>query len=1334
MTTYYLLGASNPTGVTTNASTGFSLGTEFGVTATCWITAIRYYKASPSDFGTPTGRLYTVTTATTGAAVSGTDVTFTGQGSTTAAGWKQVNLATPVKLTVGQKYRVAGYFTNGSNFSATNNYWSGAGTGASNIVNGPVTAYSKANATGSIQGSFVAQTTGTFPVYPTTLGSDANYWIDVVVTDVYPFGPADDTAGATDSVSYTNGYGQTPSDTAGATDSTSTAQGYGRPVTDTAGAADTTGQVANYAPSITDPAGAADTFIAGLGAVRTVTDTAGAADTVAQPATYSRALSDAIGVADTDDEAWDQHFPLSDTAGATDTASTAQAYAVTTSDAIDAGDAVFDSVGNENLIGISDETVDASDSVAQATTSSRSVSDTAGTSDSLQTAEAEHSAITDPAGASDSISWGGDAARTVTDTAGAHDSTTYVVGHLLTRTVTDTAGAHDTAPHPIVTATPPLPVTPAIETDTAFALGRSVASKPVVPAVDSQVARVIPPAQATKPATIATQETDSAFALRPTGSYPTGIAVDVERALPLDDAVVDSDAWAEAIESDDRVAVYTLRADWGRDGTFSHPLSNLTDVLDNVTVTRELAGELPAEVGLVEGYSAATMSFTISGQWPDLGVDPVQEFAPYRTDAMLYSQPTIGVPVELETGFQTREGRKTTRRFTGSTSRINPSSAARDVQIDCLDAANKLRAPITQGPVGLDASLLAKYGPTAYFARYNSQWLIDRILRANGVYASPPTQDDVFLSVTMHGSQVPEIGGGGVPEQYAFGSPNTTQAWTNTGHPFGMLYPHPMAPAPVGSWYADERLTMGANSGFGWSGWVLMPSSASDEFLWGIVLNAGQSSTAENYQVTVEIASGVPAMTVSTPTEGVQGAAPISGWVIPAQPTWTFIGCHWGFVAGGVNLTMNVNGRLYPDPAATPTPFAITVAGSVSWQPTTTVIYELDVPATNLSWWKEPIPPAAWTGQTWISQADIDPGLNELTGIPELVGEDSWSLLTEVVDAEYGVAQFSPEGRFSFRSRAVIRPRGTPERVTAQRELADMVTTTDEAGVRNSISAALTPLLVGPYEWIIASDDVGLFQAGPGTSYFDVTLPSGVVVADSPFIENFFSTDAWNQLVDTYPNTQYLCVAMTQFHSQTTLADYTNVDIRLFRKDAATLTIAIYNRTTDTIIFKTPDVVTANGDGTTSTTAGVPAFKLPGRKLVEQGSAPQIISDPGSIALYGPRTYELGGSGGSRWHQHPEATAGIAEGLLGATGHPVPVLDAVTVRHDPRRNLGDPITVADPYGLGEVTGTIVGITTTFADGSATTDALTVRPLAPPGFGLWDDPVLGRIGHTLRFGP
>src|SRR5258708_23320631 len=59
------------------------------------------------------------------------------------------------------------------------NYWTSGG-GASNIVNGPLTAFSNANATGNVQGGFI---TGTSPAFTTAQSSAAVYWIDAQVDD-----------------------------------------------------------------------------------------------------------------------------------------------------------------------------------------------------------------------------------------------------------------------------------------------------------------------------------------------------------------------------------------------------------------------------------------------------------------------------------------------------------------------------------------------------------------------------------------------------------------------------------------------------------------------------------------------------------------------------------------------------------------------------------------------------------------------------------------------------------------------------------------------------------------------------------------------------------------------------------------------------------------------------------------------------------------------------------------------------------------------------------------------------------------------------------------------
>src|SRR5690348_11046728 len=139
---------------------------------------------------------------------------------------------------------------------------------------------------------------------------------------------------------------------------------------------------------------------------------------------------------------------------------------------------------------------------------------------------------------------------------------------------------------------PALPQAP--ETDTALGLGASTASAPLPTAVDDSAplvfetdsALTLPPSTAsaetfTDPpvsGALAPAETDAAFTLTPlaVGDLPT--AAERDLALPLT-TLVDDGEFEDAIVEADRVPVYTLKADWNRNGLYDHVLSDLTDLV-----------------------------------------------------------------------------------------------------------------------------------------------------------------------------------------------------------------------------------------------------------------------------------------------------------------------------------------------------------------------------------------------------------------------------------------------------------------------------------------------------------------------------------------------------------------------------------------------------------------------------------------------------------------------------------------------------------------------------------------------------------------------------------
>jgi hypothetical protein len=152
-----------------------NVATEFNVSVQAWATSLWFYRgttaAQPDNL-----RLYRVDTATTGTVLA--EVAAPVLGAT--LGWREFPI-TPVELTPGQAYRVAGHFA--EDFTATAGYWTGGGPGAAGITNGFLTAPNDATATASDQGSFNYDAA---PRMPDNSFGGGNYWMDVTVTDVDP--------------------------------------------------------------------------------------------------------------------------------------------------------------------------------------------------------------------------------------------------------------------------------------------------------------------------------------------------------------------------------------------------------------------------------------------------------------------------------------------------------------------------------------------------------------------------------------------------------------------------------------------------------------------------------------------------------------------------------------------------------------------------------------------------------------------------------------------------------------------------------------------------------------------------------------------------------------------------------------------------------------------------------------------------------------------------------------------------------------------------------------------------------------------------------------------
>jgi hypothetical protein len=811
-------------------------------------------------------------------------------------------------------------------------------------------------------------------------------------------------------------------------------------------------------------------------------------------------------------------------------------------------------------------------------------------------------------------------------------------------------------------------------------------------------------------------------------------------------------AMDEATAADERHPVFSLRADWTGTGNYDHRWSNLTRMVEEFSLTEELATDLPAQVGYVEGTSSRKLQLTLGGQMTTDGyinnddtyleeVDTVYAFSPYGPSG---PGPLINVAMELRTGFQTSQGPATMVQFTGKLSGYSPSASSRDVVVDALDPVAQLRRPITIYAYGVDGILLARYGNAAYPFAINCQWYIDAILRANGYHASPSWggiygEAGCVLSATMHGSYQHEIGSVTYVTSiyYTIHGPNwispfeygATALPTDPGaHPFQMMYPKLGYDITV-KWLCRSAGPMRPGiDGWGMSGWVQLPAAGSSITgdLWSFQ-PVDRASTAQMV-MQLKIINGQPYVFMLWPG-GQQALYTVAGFTLPSQSQWMFIGCHFNSEPGGVRISMNFGGQYAVAFVAVPVPV-------LSYEPAALAFGRTILPFTNFSIWYQPGTPGAldWVGQTWTPTAYVDPAVNWIGGAPDIINRESYDLLKEIVAADFGTFYFDETGMPYFRSRIVNRGwNRAPETLTSQRALSDLVVAVDDSAVRNSIDYEFSLWAAQQWEVIWEPDDLNylsLADGALGTWYIPLPEDCPIIAETNSDVVQWVSSENWDN-VDNNPYYADKVVFAASALSNTTVDAYTGIQnnvlhprnggyftFRIRRFDPRTAILQIYNNIGFGVRFATVDKVgTDSSTGladNSQVTVGKPAFRITGRKITETPAGSSSVRDEASIARYGLQTYDLGGR--NQWRQTQGSGDLLSASVMQWTSRPKPILQQVEVPHNPRRRLYDKIILTEPDSFGaRIWCTLAARTVTYNNDGAR-DQLTLRPdSAPPGW-------------------
>lgn len=763
---------------------------------------------------------------------------------------------------------------------------------------------------------------------------------------------------------------------------------------------------------------------------------------------------------------------------------------------------------------------------------------------------------------------------------------------------------------------------------------------------------------------------------------------------------------AAAVDSSHRYVVSKLEIDWNKDGLYSHSLSDLSAITDDVLVSRQVAGALPAELTLVEGFISAQMNVTLSGKRPGDLESIAVLLAPWRTSGVLFSKGKVDIPIRWSATIRGTDGSVTqNRQFTGTITEFTVDSGNREIFLVCADQAIRMNAAITLPLGGMNNQSKTLVRNQDF--RINSQWVVDYILRKNGVYATPPPTSDCIYSATCHGSLMPEIGfhttlvfqgectendsnwvPGRFPGMIAYTGTSRFVAQANAR---GLA---PFRPTPNQTWTIQFDALFGDTQNTSFS-----TTSGTDDTV--VAVSSGRNQFEGNtLSIRMTDRRLFADFWVGSTRTVISG-----GPTAPSSGTWQEVKVSVEFGSG----TMNNSTVKFKLGALTATNLGVDLSALGTnptvwtWAPVTVQaqwpISDVQInPGSNSTWYDL---------TTWVPQCYIDPGLNEFNCLPLRDKVGSWDLLKEVVGAEFGVVTFDESGFFSFFNRNTVRRQNLnlDKSFHAARSLKGLRVTERIDSVRNVIQLRTAEMWkdINAYQTVYDVEGSSAFTVPPGLTQILVALSEPAHLFDNVAQTRYTSVD-WDNL---NPTSGFCAIASD------TNADTTLVTVDAFHMpDERTAFLSIQNNLTVPAVFRT--------------TTNHPSFRLDGLVFTKDAPVVTEYRRESSVAVYGERLYEVPTSD---WTQRPKMLEQLALSLLKDLKRPVPIIEQIPCVGDPRLQLLDTGDLNDPGGLGEVYVIVEGINRSYSKNAGLEDTLTVRPYSAPGAWILGHPQLSILAQT-----
>jgi hypothetical protein len=739
------------------------------------------------------------------------------------------------------------------------------------------------------------------------------------------------------------------------------------------------------------------------------------------------------------------------------------------------------------------------------------------------------------------------------------------------------------------------------------------------------------------------------------------------------------------------------------------PLDDLAADTANVRVERSLGTDLPTGVKPFSGVAAATATVTLATPPSSLADPAVQhtawKYSPFNPDGPLYGRRRVGAPAVVGLGFYGEDGPEWLDQLTGYTRRLLVDGPGRQATLDLVDRVEDFRFPVTLPMVLADDRT---FGSPAQKPGLSAAWVVDYIFRKAGYPVSPPMRSNCILSATLHGSGYPERG--------------TIQEFR--GANYSKLAFPPLTPGfpTAARWLAGVQLSGDINQQVDLATTGTASTNDGGRLFLECFVRPDTISTTASPVIAYRTGFSTPYVSLFLDANGRLQALVNRGGAWGNQATgnagplgvavgqWHYLGCYLEFGAT-TNCWLRV--KNYTTGAVSSTGPHVLGSGSVTGQgPINTVslrgkgggfaddTFDGIVEAVQCTTENGGGGPPAWN-DGFEPTADIMGSLNELVATPVVDGEEAWGVLGQLAAAELGMVGVSESGRPYYRTRRFW---STPPQTTSQETITttDKITTIsaeeDVDAVRNRWVLKGNPPQVGSPTtdvWLL-TDIVSVPASGSRTiwanfdepaAYLDTSVQSASTAGNS----RYNASTARNGAGSVVSNLTFVVTPFAQ-SAKLVVSNPNGFVVWLVRNSGVT-----GQQGEPQVVLAGQPVVFAPQQ-----TSGAPSGALINTRTRSEAQ------DNTSIALYGERVFELADN---PWLQDLDSMDLTAAEGLAMTKDPHPVLTGLSVVANPRRQLGDRVTIQDPDGL-ELAGDfhLAAITTEQSAEGGMTQTLEVRAI------------------------